>query len=104
MLYSENTRIGELMNNESAKAVSEKYFPCFTSNRSLGLAKGFTLKALSHFPQSNITPDQLKACAEDLSKLERTGFETIKGFNQKICSGDFKYKLCLSFLTSVSNL
>lgn len=84
MSYSENNRIGELMNNESAKAVLEKHFPGFTSNPTLELAKEITLKALSHFPQSNITPDQLKSCAEDLSKLEGTRIETITYKSEQI--------------------
>jgi hypothetical protein len=43
------------------KAVLEKHFPGFTITSGVDVAKGFTLKMLSNFPQSNITLDQLKA-------------------------------------------
>ena len=78
MSFSKNTRIGELLKSESAKAVLEKHFPGFTKTPRLALAQGFSLKAMSSFPQSNITPEQLKACVEDLAKLEVTDLETIK--------------------------
>jgi dihydrodiol dehydrogenase / D-xylose 1-dehydrogenase (NADP) len=77
MSFSDNTRIGELLKSEAAKAVLEKHFPGFTSTPRLELAKGFTLKVMSHFPQSNITPEQLKACVEDLVKIDEPGIETI---------------------------
>jgi dihydrodiol dehydrogenase / D-xylose 1-dehydrogenase (NADP) len=78
MSFSENTRLGELLKNEAAKAVLEKHFPGFTTTPRLALAQGFSLKVMSGFPQSKITPDQLKACIEDLEKLEETDLETIK--------------------------
>jgi dihydrodiol dehydrogenase / D-xylose 1-dehydrogenase (NADP) len=78
MSFSENTRIGELFKSEAAKAVLEKHFPGFTKTPRLALAQGFSLKAMSSFPQSNITPEQLKACVEDLAKLKVTDLETIK--------------------------
>ncbi|MDM5327517.1 Gfo/Idh/MocA family oxidoreductase [Neobacillus sp. CF12] len=78
MSFSENTRLGELLKSEAAKAVLEKHFPGFTTTPRLALAQGFSLKVMSGFPQSQITPDQLKACVEDLEKLEETDLETIK--------------------------
>ncbi|MGG1677165.1 Gfo/Idh/MocA family protein [Neobacillus sp. NRS-1170] len=77
MSFSENTRLSELLKSEAAKAVLEKHFPGFTSNPGLELAKGFSLKVMSHFPQFNITPDQLTACVNDLAKIEEQGIETI---------------------------
>jgi dihydrodiol dehydrogenase / D-xylose 1-dehydrogenase (NADP) len=77
MPFSVNTRIGELLNSEAAKAVLKKHFPGFTSTPSLELAKGFTLKMVSNFPQSNITPEQLRACLEDLAKIDGPGIETV---------------------------
>jgi dihydrodiol dehydrogenase / D-xylose 1-dehydrogenase (NADP) len=78
MSYSENTRLGELLKNEGAKAVLEKHFPGFTTAPRLALAEGFSLKAMSGFPKSQITPEQLKACVEDLAKLEVTDQNSIK--------------------------
>lgn len=77
MSFSENSRIGDLLKSEAAKAVLEKHFPGFTATPSLELAHGFTLKVMSGYPQSNISPDQLKACVEELGKIEEPGKETI---------------------------
>lgn len=77
MTFSENSRIGDLLKSEAAKAVLEKHFPGFTATPSLELALGFTLKVMSGYPQSNISPDQLKACVEELGKIEEPGKETI---------------------------
>ncbi|MGI8387549.1 hypothetical protein [Robertmurraya sp. P23] len=77
MSFSENTRISDLLKSEAAKAVLEKYFPGFTTANSLDRAQGFTLKVISKFPQSNMTSDQVKACVEELAKIDEPGIETI---------------------------
>jgi dihydrodiol dehydrogenase / D-xylose 1-dehydrogenase (NADP) len=77
MSFSENTRIGDLLKSEAAKIVLEKHFPGFSEAPRLDLAKGFSLKVMANFPQSNITPEQLKDCLEDLSKIEEPATETI---------------------------
>lgn len=70
MVFSENLKVGYLLQNDAAKAVLEKHFPGFTTAPQLGMAKGFTLKTLAAFPQAKISPVQLKACAEELAKTE----------------------------------
>lgn len=77
MPFSENTRIGQLLKSEAAKAVLEKHFPGFTTAPRLEIAQGYTLKVMSGFPQSNISTKQLKACIEDLEKIEELEKETI---------------------------
>lgn len=69
MAFSESSRIGDLLKSDAAKIILDKHFPGFTANSRLELAKGFTLKAMSAFPQSPITADRLKACLEDLAKI-----------------------------------
>jgi dihydrodiol dehydrogenase / D-xylose 1-dehydrogenase (NADP) len=78
MAFSENTRLGELLKNEAAKVILEKHFPGFTTTPRLALAHGFSLKAMASFSQSEITPDQLKACGEDLAKIREADLGPIK--------------------------
>ncbi|WP_195891968.1 Gfo/Idh/MocA family protein [Neobacillus dielmonensis] len=77
MSFSENTRIDELLKSEDAKVILEKHFPGITSTTTIELATGFTLKAISQFPQLSITPEQLKECVEDLAKIEGSEIEHI---------------------------
>lgn len=70
MVFSENSKISELLENEDAKVVLEKHFPGFTTNPQLGMATGLKLKVLAGFPQANIKPEQLQACVKDLAKIE----------------------------------
>lgn len=69
MMLSENSRMGDLMKNDAAKAVLEKYFPGITTNPNIAMAKAFTLKMLASFPQLKISPEKVKACGEELSKI-----------------------------------
>ncbi|WP_078549563.1 Gfo/Idh/MocA family protein [Litchfieldia alkalitelluris] len=77
MSFSENTRIGDLLKSEAAKEVLEKYFPGFTTAKSLDRVQGFTLKVISGVPQSNMPPDKVKACVRELAKIDELEIETI---------------------------
>jgi dihydrodiol dehydrogenase / D-xylose 1-dehydrogenase (NADP) len=77
MIFSEKSRIGDLLKNESTKAILDKHFPGFTSNPRIGMTKGYTLKALAGFPQSPFTPEKLAACVEELQKIEDTEMDKI---------------------------
>ncbi|WP_462409438.1 Gfo/Idh/MocA family protein [Neobacillus sp. Marseille-QA0830] len=96
MPFSENTRIGDLLKSEAAMAVLEKYFPDFTSTPAIEFAKGFTLKKISQFPQSNITVEQLRACVEDLAKIEapkieQITFTSVQNYNREAFKSPLKW-------------
>ncbi len=69
MSFNENSKVGDLLKNEAAKAVVDKHIPWLTSSPRIGMAKMFTLKSLVAYSQGKITQDQLKACSNDLEKI-----------------------------------
>jgi hypothetical protein len=44
MAYTENSKLGDLLTNEAATFVLEKYMPGISNNAIIGMVKGFTLK------------------------------------------------------------
>jgi hypothetical protein len=69
MAFSADTKLGELLANEKAKAILEKYLPGMSTNPQIGMAKGMSLKMIAAFPQAGINPDKLKAIVDELSKV-----------------------------------
>jgi hypothetical protein len=69
MAFSADSKLGELLANEKAKAILEKYLPGMSTNPQIGMAKGMSLKMIAAFPQAGITPDKLKAIVDELSKI-----------------------------------
>lgn len=68
--FSENSTLGLLLQNEAASAIIEKYLPeLIASANSYGVIKGFTLKKMAGFPQSNLEPDKLKDCIQELKMI-----------------------------------
>jgi hypothetical protein len=68
--YGVDTKMGELLDNPSAKAVLTKYLPDLDkAGPMLNMARGMSLKQIAAFPQANIAPDKLKSIVEDLQKL-----------------------------------
>lgn len=68
-MFSENSKLGDLLKSEAAKAVLEKYFPGMIANPNIAMAKGFTLKMIAGFPQMNMPAEKLKACGQELAKI-----------------------------------
>lgn len=69
MPFTADTKLGELLANEQAKAILEKHLPGMSTHPQLGMAKGMSLKMIAAFPQAGITPEKLKAIVDDLSKI-----------------------------------
>ena len=69
MAITLNSTLKELMQNPEAVAILEKYSPGFTKNPMLKLGMGMTLEKCVHFPQANMTEEQIKALEEDLKAL-----------------------------------
>lgn len=70
MVFNENTRIGNILENEQAKAIIDKHLDNITTNPSLNMVKGYSLKTLAAFPQAKIPRDKLIAVLEELSEIE----------------------------------
>lgn len=63
------SRIGDLLSNEAARAVLEKHFPGLSDNPQIGMAKGMTLRAVQAFAADQFSDAALHAVDADLAKL-----------------------------------
>jgi len=70
MAFTGDSTINDILANEKAKAVVEKYVPGFSTHPQLSMVKYTSLKAVAAFPEANISSDKLAAIIEDLSKIE----------------------------------
>ena len=70
MAFTGDSTISDILANEKAKAVVEKYVPGFTTHPQLAMVTSMSLKAVALFPEANISSDKLAAIIEDLSKIE----------------------------------
>lgn len=68
MVYTLDTKVGEILKDSGAVTVFERYAPGISKNPMIGLAKGMTLKSLIAMPQAKqygITEEMvLKVLAE----------------------------------------
>jgi hypothetical protein len=69
MAFTGDSTISDILANEKARAVVEKYIPGFTTHPELAMVKSMSLKAVALFPEANISSDKLAAIIEDLSKI-----------------------------------
>ncbi len=70
MAFTGDSTINDILANEKAKAVVEKYVPGFTTYPQLAMVKSMSLEAVALFHEANISSDKLVAIIEDLSKIE----------------------------------
>ncbi|MEY4270943.1 MAG: hypothetical protein RLZZ58_2159 [Pseudomonadota bacterium] len=61
--------IGDLLANPDAAAVVEKHLPGFSSHPSIGMASGFSLKAVQAFAPDQISDAALAAIDADFAAL-----------------------------------
>jgi hypothetical protein len=70
MTITEDTKLGELLDNPAAMAVLKKHVPAVeTAGPMLAMARGMSLKMVAGFPQAGITPETLQAIVADLAKI-----------------------------------
>ena len=69
MSFSVNSKLRDLINDERATAVLDKHIPGASSHPQLHLGLDMTLKEISWYPESGLTPAKLQALVEDLEKL-----------------------------------
>lgn len=70
MAFNENSKMKELIANEEAKALLEKYVPGASTHPQLAMIKNFTLKVVAGFPQAGISPENYASLVDDLKKLD----------------------------------
>lgn len=73
MPYTLESTVGEIMKDEAAVEVFEKYAPGITRNPLIGFAKGMTLKSLLSFPQvtqNGITEDMLVGVLAEIEEIK----------------------------------
>ncbi|MCW7540834.1 hypothetical protein OOT46_23725 [Aquabacterium sp. A7-Y] len=69
MSYSIQTQLGELLDNETTRAVLEKHLPGLSDHPQISMARGFPLATVAQFSGGLITQDVLKAVDEELVRL-----------------------------------
>ncbi len=70
MPFSVDTKLGELLANEKARAVLEKHLPGISTHPQINLVKGMSLRVIANYPQAGISQEKLKAIDEDLKAIE----------------------------------
>ena len=70
MAFDENSKIRDIIADERAKAILDKHFPGASTHPQLSMGLGMTLKQVSWYAESGMTPDKLKALVEDLAALD----------------------------------
>ena len=69
MPYSLNSTVRELLNDEAARAVVEKHLPGAAKHPDLPMAMHMSLREVSYYPESGLTPAKLKQIEEELQQL-----------------------------------
>jgi hypothetical protein len=68
-LNTQDTTIGELLENPAAKAIIDKHIPGLSENAQIGMAGGMTLRAIQPMAGDKIPVEALDAIDADLAKL-----------------------------------
>jgi len=69
MALTIESKISELLANESAKAILDKHCPGMTADPRLKMAMGMTLKQIVPLSQGKLNAAKLELVAGDLAKL-----------------------------------
>lgn len=59
MALSVDSKVKELLKNEAAADILEKYAPGFKTNPQMKMVQGLTFRALAKFPQAGLKADQV---------------------------------------------
>ncbi|QDZ26826.1 hypothetical protein [Noviherbaspirillum sp. UKPF54] len=69
MSLSINSTLGDLLDNEAAKAILEKYLPGVSTHPQIGMGRGFPLKTVASFSGGLISNEALEKIETDLAAL-----------------------------------
>lgn len=67
--FDENTSLGEMLDNEDAVAILEKYMPGLSTSPMMSMASGYSLKQLSAIPQANMPNELVVAIVRELVEI-----------------------------------
>jgi hypothetical protein len=69
MSMSIESKLGDLLENEAAKAILEKHMPGISTHPQIGMGKGFALSMVAKFSGGLISDDMLTKVDADLKAL-----------------------------------
>jgi hypothetical protein len=69
MAFSEQSKVGDLLDDPGAHAVLDKHAPELATHPMINMGRNFSFKALAAFPQAKISPDTYDAIVKDLATL-----------------------------------
>jgi hypothetical protein len=69
MSFSIESKLGDLLENDAAKAVLEKHMPGISTHPQIGMGKGFALSMVAKFSGGLITEEMLQKVNADLTAL-----------------------------------
>lgn len=69
MTFSENSTLREIMADDRAKELLERYIPGASTHPQLHMGLPMTLKEISYYPESGLTHAKFEALVAELSKL-----------------------------------
>jgi hypothetical protein len=69
MALSVDSKVKELLKNEAAADLIEKYAPGFKTNPQMKLVQGLTFRKLASYPQAGLTPEQVEEIDSALKAL-----------------------------------
>jgi hypothetical protein len=74
MEYTLETKVGDLLKDEQAVKIFEKYAPGVSKNPMIGFVKGMTFKKLLEFPQmkqAGVTEEMLLKVMKEINDKEK---------------------------------
>lgn len=68
---TDQTTIGDIMDNPAATAVVKKYLPDMFANEQINMARGMTLKSIQQYSADTVTDKVLASIDADFGKLAK---------------------------------
>lgn len=69
MAITIDSKIGDILADEKAKAILDKHMPGTSTNPQISMASGMTLKMVAPLSGGKITPEIIKAIEEDFKNM-----------------------------------
>ena len=69
MSFSIDTKLGDLLDNETTKAILEKHLPGISTHPQIGMGKGFALSMVAKFAAGQIPEEALQKVDAELKAL-----------------------------------
>jgi hypothetical protein len=69
MVFSVNSKLKDLLEDERARAVLQKHFPDRHGDPRVNEVLYYSLREIAYYPEAGISQEKLKAIDEDLQKL-----------------------------------